>query len=129
VLGVRTLVLGAVGLAVAALFAYNVASLGADTGPLIWTAAAVAALGGAGVFLLLLGRPPAVVERLTGPRRGLLPIVAAGIAVLVVGSAPAEGQLLALAFFAGLLAAAVVASARRRARQARGRRAGKTTGS
>jgi hypothetical protein len=113
VLGVRTLVLGAVGLAVAALFAFNVASLAGDTGPLIWAAAAAAALAGAGVFVLLLGRPPAFVERLTGARRGLLPIVAAGVAVLVVGSAPAEGQLVALAFFAGLLGAAIAASALR----------------
>jgi hypothetical protein len=106
----RTLVLGAVGLAVAALFAYNVTSLGADTGPLVWAGAAAAALAGAGLFVLLLGRPPAFVERLTGARRGLLPILATGIAVLVVGSAPAEGQLIALAFFAGLVGAAVASS-------------------
>ena len=106
--------LAVVGLGVTGLFAYNVVSLASDTSPLIWGGAAVAALAGAGVFVLLVGRPPAFVERLTGPRRGLLPIVAAGIAVLVVGSAPPEGQLVALAFFAGLLGSAVVASVLRR---------------
>jgi hypothetical protein len=109
-------VLAAFGLAVAALFAFNVYVLADDTDPLIWAAAVAAGLAGAGVFVLLLGRPPAVLERLTGARRGLLPVVAAGIAVLVVGSAPPEGQLLALAFFAGLLGAAVVFSALRRGR-------------
>jgi hypothetical protein len=109
-------VLAALGLAVAALFAFNVFALAGDTGPLIWAAAAAAAVAGAGVFVLLLGRPPAFVERLTGVRRGLLPIVAAGVAVLIVGSAPPEGQLVALAFFAGLLMAAIAFSAVRRAR-------------
>jgi hypothetical protein len=109
-------VLAAAGLAVAGLFAFNVFALAGDTTPLIWAAAVAAALAGAALFVLLLGRPPAVLERLTGARRGLLPIVAAGVAVLVVGSAPPEGQLVALAFFAGLLAAAVVFSALRRAR-------------
>jgi hypothetical protein len=116
VVSVRTLVLAAVGLGVAALFASNVVSLAGETGPLIWAGSAAAAVAGAGAFLLLLGRPPAIVERLTGPRRGLLPIAAAGIAVLVVGSAPPEGQLVTLAFFAGLLAAAMVASLLRRVR-------------
>jgi hypothetical protein len=109
-------VLAIAGLALAGLFAFNVVALAGDTGPLIWAAAAAAGLAGAGLFVLLLGRPPAILERLTGPRRGLLPIAAAGFAVLVVGSAPPEGQLVALAFFAGLLAAAIVFSALRRAR-------------
>jgi hypothetical protein len=109
-------VLAALGLAVAGLFAFNVLALAGDTSPLIWAAAAAAALAGAGVFVLLLGRPPAFVERLTGARRGLLPIVAAGFAVLVVGSTRPEAQLVSLAFFAGLLAAAIVSSALRRAR-------------
>ena len=108
--------LAAFGLAVAGLFAFNVFALAGDTGPLIWAAAAAAAVAGAGLFVVLLGRPPAFVERLTGARRGLLPIVAAGVAVLIVGEAPEEGQLVALSFFAGLLAAAVVFSALRRAR-------------
>jgi hypothetical protein len=56
------------------------------------------------------------VERLTGARRGRLPIVAAGIAVLVIGSTPPEGQLVALAFFAGLLAVPVATWAVRGAR-------------
>jgi hypothetical protein len=108
-------VLAAIGLAVAALFAFNVFALAGDTGPLIWAAAAAAGLAGAGAFVLLLGHPPAVLQRLTGARRGLLPIAAAGFAVLVVGSAPPEGQLVVLAFVAGLLAAAIVFSALRRA--------------
>jgi len=108
--------LAALGLGIAALFAFNVVGLAGDTDPLIWAAAAAAALAGAGLFVLLLGRPPAVLERLTGVRRGFLPIAAAGIAALVVGSAPPEGQLVALAFFAGLLAAALSSAALRRAR-------------
>jgi hypothetical protein len=56
------------------------------------------------------------VERLTGARRGLLPLLAAGVAVVIVGSAPPAGQLAALAFFAGLLGAAFGTSALRRAR-------------
>jgi len=109
-------VLALFALAVAALFAFNVAALAGETHPLIWAAAAAAGIAGAGVFVLLLGRPPAALERLTGVRRGFLPIAAAGVAVLVVGSAPPEGQLVALSFFAGLLAAALAFSARRRAR-------------
>jgi hypothetical protein len=106
----RTPVLALLGLALAALFAFNVASLADETGPWIWAAAVAAALAGVGLFVVLLARPPAFVDRLTGARRGLLPIVAAGIAVLIVGSAPAEGQLVALAFCAGVLAAAGVGS-------------------
>ena len=102
--------LGAVGLAVAALFAFNAVTLAGDTGPAVWAGAVAAAAAGAGLFLALLIRPPALVERLTGPRRGLLPLVAAGVAVLVVSWAPPEGQLVALAFFAGLLGAALVTS-------------------
>jgi hypothetical protein len=41
---------------------------------------------------------------------------AAGIAVLVVGSAPPEAQLVALSFLAGLLGAAIASSALRRTR-------------
>ena len=106
--------LALVALGVAALFALNVVNLAGDTDPLVWVAAAVAALAGAVVFVLLLGHPPAFVERLTGARRGLLPILAAGIAVLVVGSSSAELQLVALSFFAGLLATAIAFSALRR---------------
>jgi hypothetical protein len=53
---------------------------------------------------------------MTGFRRGLWPIAAAGIAVLIVGSSSAELQLVVLSFFAGLLAAAIAFSALRRAR-------------
>lgn len=113
---IGTLVLAAVGLGVAALFVANVLSLAGKTSPLIWAAAGAAALAGAGAFVLLAGRPPAFVERLTGARRGLLPIVAAGIAVLVVGSARPEWQLVALAFFAGLLAVPIGVWAARRLR-------------
>ena len=95
--------LAAVALGVTALFVSNVVSLAGETSPSVWAAAVAAAAAGAGAFVLLAGRPPAFVERLTGPRRGLLPIVAAGIAVLVIGSTPPEGQLVALSFFAGLL--------------------------
>ena len=44
------------------------------------------------------------------------PLLAAGVAVVIVGSAPPAGQLAALAFFAGLLGAAFGTSALRRAR-------------
>jgi hypothetical protein len=115
VVSLRTLVFAAVAIGVTALFVSNVASLAGETSPLVWAGAVAAAAAGAGAFVLLAGRPPAFVERLTGPRRGLLPIVAAGIAVLVIGSTPPEGQLVALSFFAGLLAAAMVAGAARRA--------------
>jgi hypothetical protein len=110
----RTPVLAIVGLAVAALFAFNVATLADETHPLIWVAAAAAALAGAGTFVLLLWHPPAFVEKMTGARVGLWPIAAAGIAVLVVGSSSQELQLVVLSFFAGLLAAAIAYSARRR---------------
>lgn len=109
--------LAVVGLGVAALFALNVLALAGDTHPLIWVAAAVAAVAGVAVFALLLGHPPAFVERLTGARRGLLPIAAAGLAVLVVGSSSPELQLVVLSFFAGLLAAAIAFSALGRARE------------
>jgi hypothetical protein len=112
----RRPLLAAVGLAVAVLFAFNVASLADETGPAYWAGAIAAALAGAGAFVVLLWRPPALVERLTGARRGLLPLAAAGIAVLVVGSAPPEAQLVALSFLAGLLGAAIASSALRRAR-------------
>jgi hypothetical protein len=105
----RTPVLAILGLGVAALYAYNVASLVGETGPLIWAAAGAAAVAGAAAFYGLLARPPAFVERLKGPRGGLLPIAGAGIAVLVVSFSPPEGQLVALSFFAGLIGAAVVA--------------------
>jgi hypothetical protein len=111
----RTPVLALVALGVAALFALNVVTLAGDTDPLVWVAAAVAAVAGAVVFVLLVGHPPAFLDRLTGARRGLLPILAAGIAVLVVGSTSAELQLVVLSFFAGLLAAAIAFSALRRA--------------
>jgi hypothetical protein len=116
VVSLRTLVLAAVAIGVTALFVSNVVSLAGETSPLIWAGALAAAALGAGAFVLLAGRPPAFVERLTGPRRGLLPIVAAGIAVLVIGSTPPEGQLVALAFFAGLLAVPVATWAVRGAR-------------
>ena len=112
----RTLVLAALALGVAALFVSNLVSLGEETSPLVWAAAGAAALAGAGVYVLLAGHPPALLERLTGPRRGLLPIMAAGLAVLVVGSAPPEGQLVSLAFVAGLLAVPVAGWAIRLAR-------------
>ena len=108
--------LAVIGLAVAALFAMNVATLAGDTQPLVWVAAAAAAVAGAGAFVLLLLHPPALVEKMTGARRGLWPIAAAGIAVLVVGSASPELQLVVLSFFAGLLATAIAFSALRRAR-------------
>lgn len=108
--------LAAVGIGVTALFVSNVVSLASETRPLIWAGAVAAAAAGAGAFVLLAGHPPAFVERLTGARSGLLPIVAAGIAVLVIGSAPPEGQLLALAFFAGLLLVPVATWAVRRGR-------------
>jgi hypothetical protein len=112
----RVPILAVLGLGVAALFAYNVGSLAGETGALVWAAAAGAAVAGAALWLVLVARPPAIVERLTGPRRGLLPILAAGVAVLVVGSAPPEGQLVALAFFAGLLLAPIGGWALRRVR-------------
>ena len=108
--------LAVIGLAVAALFALNVATLAGDTHPLIWVAAAAAAVAGAAVFVLLLWHPPAFVEKMTGARRGLWPIAAAGIAVLVVGSTSPELQLVVLSFLAGLLATAIAFSALRRAR-------------
>jgi len=110
VTSLRTPVLAVVALAVAALFAFNVAALGGETHPLVWVAAVAAALAGAASFVLLLRRPPAFVERMTGARRGLWPIAAAGLAVLVVGSSSQELQLLVLSFFAGLLATALVFS-------------------
>jgi hypothetical protein len=112
----RVPILAVLGLGVAALLAYNVASLASETGALVWVAALGAAVAGAALWLVLAARPPAIVERLTGPRRGLLPILAAGVAVLVVGSAPPEGQLVALAFFAGLLLPPIGGWALRRAR-------------
>ena len=102
--------------AVAGLFAFNVVGLAGDTEPLVWAAAIVAGLIGAASFVLLLWHPPAFVDRMTGFRRGLWPIAAAGIAVLIVGSSSAELQLVVLSFFAGLLAAAIAFSALRRAR-------------
>jgi hypothetical protein len=84
--------------------------------PLVWVAAAAAAVAGAGAFVLLLWHPPAFVEKMTGARRGLWPIAAAGIAVLVVSSTSPELQLVVLAFFAGLLAAAIAFSVLGRAR-------------
>ena len=109
-------VLAVLGLGVAALFALNVVTLAGDTHPLVWVAAAAAAVAGAAAFVLLYARPPAFLDRLTGARRGLLPIVAGGIAVLVVGSSSDELQLVVLSFFAGLLAAAIGFSALRRVR-------------
>jgi hypothetical protein len=109
-------VLALVGLGVAALFALNVAALGSETHPLVWVAAAAAAVAGAAAFVLLLWHPPAFVDRMTGARRGLWPIAAAGIAVLVIGSSSPELQLVVLSFFAGLLAAAVALSALGRTR-------------
>jgi len=117
VVSLRTLALAAVAIGVTALFVSNVVSLAGETSPLIWAAAVAAAAAGAGAFVLLAGRPPAFVERLAGPRSGLLPIVAAGIAVLVIGSTPPEGQLVALAFFAGLLLVPIATWAVRTARR------------
>ena len=108
--------LAAVGLGVAALFAFNVATLAGETHPLVWVAAAAAAVAGAGAFVLLLWHPPAFVEKMTGARRGLWPIAAAGIAVLVVSSTSQELQLVVLSFFAGLLATAIAYSLTRRTR-------------
>jgi hypothetical protein len=115
VTSLRTPVLAAAALAVAGLFAFNVAALGGETHPLVWVAAVAAGLAGAASFVLLLRRPPAFVERMTGARRGLWPIAAAGVAVLIVGSSSQELQLLVLSFFAGLLAAALAFSALGRA--------------
>jgi hypothetical protein len=112
----RTPVLAVVGLGVAALFALNVVTLAGETNPLVWVAAAAAAFAGAGAFVLLLWHPPEFVEKMTGARRGLFPIAAAGIAVLVVGSSSQELQLVVLSFFAGLLAAAIAYSLTRRRR-------------
>jgi hypothetical protein len=112
----RTPVLAVVALGVAVLFAFNVATLAGETDPLVWVAAAAAAVAGAGAFVLLLWRPPAFVEKMTGARRGLFPIVAAGIAVLVVGSSSQELQFVVLSFFAGLLATAIAYSLARKAR-------------
>ncbi len=109
----RPLVLTVLALGVTALFVRNVVTLAGETEPLVWAAAGLAAAAGSGAFLLLAARPPALVERLTGARRGLLPILAAGLAVVVVTSAPPAGQLVSLAFFAGLLAVPVVAWAAR----------------
>lgn len=105
----RTILLTVLALGVTALFVRNVAALAGETEPLVWAAAGVAAVAGAGAFLLLAARPPAMVERLTGARRGLLPILAAGLAVIVVTSAPPAGQLVSLAFFAGLLVVPIAA--------------------
>ena len=114
--GLRRPLLALFGLAVAGLFVFNVASLAGETGPAAWAGAVAAALAGACAYVFLVWRPPAFVERLTGPRRGLLPLLAAGLAVVIVGSAPPEGQLVALSFFAGLLGAVIVSAALRRAR-------------
>jgi hypothetical protein len=111
VASLRTPVLAVLALGVAGLFALNVATLGGETEPLVWVAAVAAGLAGAASFVLLLRRPPAFLERMTGARRGFWPIAAAGMAVLVVGSSSPELQLVVLSFFAGLLAAAIVSSA------------------
>jgi hypothetical protein len=113
---VRALVLTVLALGVVALFVRNMLTLAGETGPLVWVAAALAGAAGAGAFLLLAARPPAFVERLTGARRGLLPILAAGLAVILVTSAPPEGQLVSLAFFAGLLLVPISAWVVRRGR-------------
>ena len=112
----RALVLTVLALGVLALFVRNMVELAGETEPAIWGAAVLAAVAGAGAFLLLAARPPAFVERLTGARRGLLPILAAGLAVVVVTSAPPEGQLVSLAFFAGLLLVPIGVWAVRRGR-------------
>lgn len=103
----RRLFLLVVALLVGALFARNVLTLAGETEPVVWVGAGLAAVVGAGLFFVLLSRPPAVLERLRGVRGGILPILAAGIAVLVVGSASAEGKLITLSLFAGFLAPAV----------------------
>jgi hypothetical protein len=113
---VRRLFLLVVALLVGVLFVRNVLTLADETGPAVWVGAGLAAVVGAGLFFVLLARPPAVLEKLRGVRGGILPILAAGIAVLVVGSASAEGQLISLALFAGFLAPAVARAAVRRPR-------------
>jgi hypothetical protein len=113
---VRRLFLLVVALLVGALFVRNVLTLAGETEPVVWVGAGLAAAVGAGLFFVLLSRPPGVLEKLRGVRGGILPILAAGIAVLVVGSASAEGQLISLALFAGFLAPAVARAAVRRPR-------------
>lgn len=109
---VRRLFLLVVGVLVGTLFVRNVLTLGGETDPLVWAGAGVAAVVGAILFFVLLARPPAVLEQLRGVRGGILPILAAGIAVLVVGSASAEGQLISLSLFAGFLAPALLRALR-----------------
>jgi hypothetical protein len=113
---VRRIFLLVVAVLVGVLFVRNVLTLAGETEPVVWVGAGLAAVAGAGLFVLLLARPPAVLERLRGVRGGILPILAAGIAVLVVGSASAEGQLITLSLFAGFLAPAVARSAVRHSR-------------
>ncbi|MEX2210474.1 MAG: hypothetical protein WD689_01740 [Gaiellaceae bacterium] len=112
----RTPVLAILGLGIAALFASNVVSLADETGPAIWAGAGAAAIAGAFAFRFLVARPPALLTRLTGRRGLLLPVGAAALAFVVLSSSSEEAQLVSLAFFAGLLSAAIGASARRRGR-------------
>jgi hypothetical protein len=105
---VRSFFLVLVAVLVGALFVRNVIALAGETHPAVWVAAAFAAATGALVFLLILARPPRFLERLAvGFRLGVLPLAAAGVAVLIVGSASTEGQLISLALFAGFLGAAL----------------------
>ena len=109
----RSLLLAVAGLGVGALFVSNVVDLAGDTHPGVWAAAAAAALAGALAYVLLLSRPPRLLDKLArGARRGVLPLAAAGVAVLVIGSESPEGQLISLALFGGFLAAALAATAR-----------------
>ena len=105
----RTFLLLGVATLVGALFARNVVVLGGETHPVVWVAAVLAALAGAFVFVLAAAHPPRFVDRLARRGRGgLLPLVAVGVAVVIVGSASTEGQLVSLALFAGFLTAASV---------------------
>ena len=111
----RTFLLLALAVLVVALFVRNVLALAGETHPAVWVASAFAAATGALVFLLLSARPPRFLDRLAqGFRRGLLPLAAAGVAVLIVGSASTAGQLISLSLFAGFLAAAFAQGVRGR---------------
>jgi hypothetical protein len=112
---VRTFAFLGVAVLVGALFVRNAVSLAGDTHPAVWAAAAFAAATGALLFLLVSARPPRFLDRLArGARRGVLPLVAAAVAVIVVGSASTEGQLISLSLFAGFLATALAQGLRGR---------------
>lgn len=111
----RVFVLLAVAALVGVLFVRNAVLLAGETHPAVWVAAAFAAATGALGFLLLSARPPRFLDRLArGARRGLLPIAGAAVAVVIVGSASREGQLISLSLFAGFLATALVQGLRGR---------------